>query len=335
MQPKKDQNRVAILHVLRRQTHPMTSAQLAQSLRRTGHHLSERSIRLYLGEMDAAGLTQPHGRRGRLITEKGLAEVHAAQVLERVGYLSARIDQMTYRMTFDLTTCSGQVVVNVSLVPPQDLAVCLDRVCKVFAEGYAMGNRVALLAPGEQLDDLTIPDGRVGFCTVCSITVNGVLLKHGVPMASRFGGLLEIRNRKPIRFVEMIHYDGTSIDPLEVFIRSGMTNYHGAIRDGNGLVGASFREVPEGSRELVTHLDERLRAIGLGACLVIGTAGQAVLGVPVSEGRLGAVLIGGLNPIAILTESGYRVESRALAGLLEYNRLFPFEELPQRLRPYL
>ena len=105
--------------------------------------------------------------------------------------------------------------------------------------------------------------------------------------------------------------------------------------DGNGLVGASFRELPEGSRDQVVQLDGRLRAVGLGACLVIGTPGRAVLGLPVSEGRIGAVLIGGLNPVAILAESGYRFESRALAGLLEYHRLFSFEELPHRLQPYL
>ena len=86
-----------------------------------------------------------------------------------------------------------------------------------------------ILAPGEQIGSLTVPPDRIGFCSVCSITINGVLLKHGVPTTSRFGGLLELRDRTPVRFVEMIHYDGTSIDPLEVFIRSGMTDYHGAI----------------------------------------------------------------------------------------------------------
>ena len=143
--------------------------------------------------MDAAGLTEPHGRRGRTITEQGRAELRATQTLERVGYLSARIDQMTYAMSFDLATRTGAVVVNTSLVAPQHLAECVDRVCKVFAAGLAMGNRLALLAPGERVGNMTVPSDKVGFCTVCSITLNGVLLKHGVPTHSRFGGLLEIR----------------------------------------------------------------------------------------------------------------------------------------------
>ena len=32
---------------------------------------------------------------------------------------------------------------------------------------------------------------------------------------------------------------------------------------------------------------------------------------------------------------GHRVQSRALAGLLDFHRLFPFEELPKALQPYL
>ncbi len=242
---------------------------------------------------------------------------------------------MTYMMTFDLATRTGQVVVNTSLVNPRQLASCVDKVCKVFADGYAMGTRLALFAPGETIGGLTVPPDRVGFCTVCSITLNGVLLKHGVPTTSRFGGVLEMRNGQPTRFVEMIHYDGTSIDPLEVFIRSGMTDYNGAIRDGNGLIGASFREMPEDSRDLVLHIGQRLSAVGLGAFMEVGLPGQPVLGLPVSHGRIGSVVIGGLNPIAILEELGHRVFSRALSGLLEYNRLISFEELPEALKQYV
>lgn len=198
-----------------------------------------------------------------------------------------------------------------------------------------MGNRLALLGPGETVGNLTVPQDRLGFCTVCSITINGVLLKHGIPTTSRFGGLLELRNGRPTRFVEMIHYDGTSIDPLEVFIRSGMTNYTGAIADGNGLIGASFREMPEDSRDLVVHLGDRLSTIGLGAFMEVGFSGQSVLGLPVDHGRIGSVIVGGLNPIAILEEMGNRVYSRALSGLLEYNQLISYEELPEALKAYL
>ncbi len=333
VQQRKDRYRLVILNALRQEARPITSVDLASRLKTGGCDLSERSVRIYLGELDAEGLTRPHGRRGgRSITAKGLAESRAARALDRVGYLSARIDQMTYQMTFDLHTRAGAVVVNLSLIAPQRLAAAADKVCQVFAQGYAMGNRIALLGPGDRLGDLVVPPDRVGFCTVSSISLNGVLLKHGIPTASRFAGLLELRNRQPTRFVEMIDYNGTSIDPLEVFIRAGMTDYHGAIHDGNGLIGASFREMPEDSRHLVVSLADQLKTIGLGAFMVIGHPGQPLVGTPVSEGRIGAVIIGGLNPVAILEESGFRVESRTMAGLMEFSQLISYEELPERLR---
>lgn len=331
---KKDKNRLAILSALSRLQAPISSARLTEFLTAGGNNLSERTVRLYLNELDGEGLTASHGKR-RMITEKGLAELEASQTLQRVGYLSARIDQMTSSMTFDLVTRTGLVVVNMSLVEPRQLAACADEIRKVFARGYAMGHLLGILSPGETLGQRVVPPDRIGVCTVCSITLNGVLLKHGVPTTSRFGGLLELRDGRPTRFVEMIHYDGTSIDPLEVFIRSGMTNYCGAVEDGNGLIGAGLREMPENCRDLAVHLADRLSVIGLGGFMEIGWPDQPVLGLPVSPGRIGVVVIGGLNPTAVLEERGHRVNSRALAGLLEYNRLFHYDELPRVLGQYL
>jgi repressor of nif and glnA expression len=332
---KRQRNRTAILSALARMAGPANSRKLAGALAAAGYRLNERTVRLYLGELDQEGLTQSQGRRGRLITEKGVAELRAAQTMQRVGYLSARIDQMTYGMTFDLATRTGLVVVNTSVVHPRLLSTCIEDVCAVFDKGYAMGDRVGLLAPGDSLGELTVPKDRIGLCTVCSITLNGVLLKHGIPTASCFGGLLELRDGHATRFVEIIHYDGTSIDPLEVFIRSGMTNYTGAITSGNGLIGASYREMPEDSRDLVLNLAERLSAVGLGGFMEIARPGQAVLEVQASQGRIGSIVIGGLNPIAIVEEQGPRVLSRALAGLLDYNKLFHFRELPGAIQKYL
>ena len=62
----------------------------------------------------------------------------------------------------------------------------------------------------------------------------------------------------------------------------------------------------------------------------IGKLAHAAIG-PVP----GAIIVGGLNPIAILEEREHRVFSRALSGLLEYERLFPFKEFPLRLQKYL
>ncbi len=85
------------------------------------------------------------------------------------------------------------VVVNVSVIPADKLELLDPAHEPVFEAGYAMGRMIALLLAGEQVGQMAVPEGTVGIATVCSITVNGVLVAHGIPTHSRFGGLLELR----------------------------------------------------------------------------------------------------------------------------------------------
>lgn len=67
----------------------------------------------------------------------------------------------------------------------------------------------------------------------------------------------------------------------------------------------------------------------------IGQPSQPLLEIPVSEGRVGAIVIGGLNPVAILEETGIRVDSRAMTELIEFTQLFHYEEMKDRLQSYV
>jgi repressor of nif and glnA expression len=194
-----------------------------------------------------------------------------------------------------------------------------------------MGTLLALFSPGEKFGSVSIPAGHVGIGTVCSITLNGVLLRRGVPTVSRFGGLIELREGVPTRFVDIIHYDGTSIDPLVVFIRSGMADYIGAVTTGNGRIGASFREFPADSIDAVRGISKQLETLGLGSLLCLGNPGQGLYGVPVGPQRVGAIIIGGLNPMSIFEETGVHIQSSALSCLIDYNSLFHYSELKDRL----
>jgi len=328
---KMEKKKLAILRILREADKPVGSSDITEQLQAMGYEVSERTVRFYLLGMDKECLTEKLGKKGRRVTNKGLMELSDARVFEKVGFLGARIDQMTYRMTFDLYRRQGTVVVNMSVLDRKQLRDSVPLIQRVFIEGFAMGKLMGIFYPGEKLGDMAVPEGMIGVGTVCSITLNGVLLQHGIPTTSSFGGLLELNQKKPIRFVEIIRYDGTSLDPLEIFIRSGMTDYTGATETGNGKIGASFREVPAESREKVIELAHELERAGLGGFMNIGWPGQPLLEIPVSEGRVGAIVIGGLNPVAILEEKGIRVHSRALAGLVDYKRLFNYKELSDRI----
>jgi repressor of nif and glnA expression len=117
-----------------------------------------------------------------------------------------------------------------------------------FAQGICVSHLVAMAQEGEKLGELTIPPGKVGFTTVCSINSNGAMLKAAIPLNSRFGGIMQIHNRRPFRVIELIHYPGSSIDPSEVFIRAGMTSVTQAATRGEGKFwltsGRYLRSVP-------------------------------------------------------------------------------------------
>lgn len=329
---KRERKRLAILDVLSAHDRPLGSSKITNLLTAQGLEISERTVRLYLLELDELGMTQNLGRRGRRITESGMREADEARVLERIGFLSGKIDSIAYQMDFDPDRLRGQVVLNLSLVPPTGITPeRLRLISKVFAKGYAMGKMMALFGPGDHFCGQQIPNDMVGIGTVCSITLNGVLLRRGVPTVSRFGGLLEMANGRATRFVELINYDGTSIDPLEIFIRSGMADYVGAVTSGNGRIGASFREFPADSIDTVRAAAAQLEDLELGSLMCIGNPGQAIHGVPVGPNRAGAVIIGGLNPMSIFEETGLRIHSRALSGLIDFRQLFHYSEFRAHL----
>jgi len=332
MSDKTEKKRLAILRLLLESGRPLGSSKIEERLSAMGHEVSPRTVRYYLLGMDRDGLTENLGKRGRRITEQGRRELDTARVIEKVGFLAAKIDRMTYRMSFDLAKKSGTVVINLSLLDPGQLQKSAGLITRVFEKGYSMGQLMGLFGPGERVGDFVIPEGMAALATVCSITLNGVLLAHGIPTNSRFGGLLELEDGEPVRFSEIITYAGTSLDPLEVFIRSGMTDYPGATTTGTGRIGVGFREVPADARDQVIELARRCEKAELGGFLTIGWPSQPLLGVPVAEGRVGVIVIGGLNPVAILEETALKVRSRALAGLADYRLLFPYWELNQRIR---
>lgn len=333
---KKEKLRLMILDVLADAAEPVSSAKIADGLLARDVEVSERTVRLHLKEMDRIGLTKQFGRRGRMITESGREESEGARVLDRVGFLSGKIDAIAYEMTFDPVARSGTVVVNMSLIRRKDItAERLELVRQVFAKGFAMGRLMLVCGAGETHGGMTVPSGMIGFGTVCSITLNGVLQRYGIPVLSKFGGLLELKNGRARHFAELISYDGTSIDPLEIFIRSGMADYVGAVTTGNGRIGASFREFPAASGERIRAVAGQLESLGLGSLLCLGGPGQHLFGIPVGPQRIGGVVIGGLNPISIFEETGVRVQSRAMSGLVEYCRLFPYQEMETRLSALL
>ena len=332
MKDRIEKKRLAILRVLRDAGEPLASKTITEELLDIGYDISPRTIRFHLKSMDDEGFTEYSEKHGRFITKKGIKELEASRVYDKVGFLNARIEQMAWRMSFDVKEQKGTVIINISFIKKEDVDKAIEILLPVFKTGFTMGQLVRLYNEGEQIGVHSVPAGYIGLGTVCSFTLNGILTKAGIPVNSRFGGLLQIENNEPTRFVEIINYDGTTIDPLEIFIQSKMIDFSNITESNFGRIGANLFEIPSEARRQTVRIVGRLEKIGLGNLLKLSYPEHPLLEIPINAGRVGGIAIGGLNPIAALIENGLDVVSHAVSDITDFNSLFHFTSLPSRIK---
>ncbi len=330
---RKETTRLGILKALSEAHTPIGAANIQASLLSAGLDVQPRTIRLHLLSLDQEGLShQVSRRRGRVITDKGRQELSHANVVEKVGVVASRVDDLAYRMTLTPPQKTGTVVVNVSLIQPEHLSRALNEMKLVFRHQVAVSPNIMIAHPGERIAGMCVPENHVALGTVCSVTLSGALLHQSIPAKARFSGLLEVRNRLPIRFVDLITYEGTTLDPLEIFIQANMTRVRDVILTGNGILCAAFREIPVAALGDALGLQKTLRTMGIGGVMSFGQPNRPLLGVPVAEGHAGLIVYGGLNPIAALRECGIPVIIKSMAGLEPYSSLRTIEEYQRKQR---
>jgi len=318
---------IAILKVLSESSEALGSLTISRELERHGVFLSERAVRYHLRMTDERGYTEALGRDGRIITSSGLEELRLALAPEQVGFILEKLQLLAFRTTFDPAKRTGLVPINTSLFRNEDFAGALDAMRPAFDKGLCASRLVVVAHEGERLGPRVIPQGYVGLGTVCGVVVNGVLLKSSVPIESKFGGVLELRDSKPRRFVAIIRYDGTSLDPSEQYIRARMTDVTSAATGRGGRILANFREILAPSRTVVEQRVQELRDAGMTSVYILGNTSEPVCQIEVGMNRVGMVLLGGLNPVAAAAEAGYHAENNAESGLVDYSQLVDISTL--------
>jgi hypothetical protein len=146
-------------------------------------------------------------------------------------------------------------------------------------------------------------------------------------MDSKFGGILEIRNSVPRRFVAIINYAGTSVDPSGAYIKAKMTRVREAAAMGTGRLLANFREVPAPARPQVESILAQLKAAGIGGVVMVGETSEPVCQIRVGLNKVGIVLLGGMNPVAAAEEAGIEADNVLEAGMAEFESLVSFWDL--------
>ena len=208
-----------------------------------------------------------------------------------------------------------------------DVSNILPIIRDVMLSGLTVSPLGKMLLPGESVNDFIIPLNKCGIATVCSITVDGILLKHGIPVKPRFGGLVEVKDGNPVRFTDLVRYDSTTIDPLEILMSQSLTSVSDMLTIGSGKILANLREITMNARDRVEETLDELIAAGFSGILEVGEPNTDILGVSVERDHFGVVVVGGTNPMAVAQEQGFRIDTHAMSSLMEVSDMVPIDQL--------
>jgi HTH-type transcriptional regulator, global nitrogen regulator NrpRI len=304
---------IEILRILKEHRDPMGAKRLSELMSERGFVLSDRAVQYYLSYLDTLGFTEKIGNQGRILTPVGLEETDNALVDDRIGFIISKLERLAYRSTFDPVSSTGEVAYNLSIVPSESVEQVKTAFDEVARAGCGFFNSYRIID-----HDPRIPHGHVGFITICSISMDGVFQRRGIPVRMAFGGRLEIEKGVPRQFKDLIGYRGTTIDPLELFISSGLTSISGYARSKTGIVLANVREVPCAARSQVQETIHQMNACGFLFPVVMG---NQVFNLPHNPYRLSIVAFSGLNYIGNTVEHGINIKTEIGAGNIQFSKI--------------
>lgn len=251
---------------------PIGSVHLTEHLQERGYSITERTVRLILSDLDDDGLTEKAGGKGRRLTPAGRAELERGRVSGRTQHVRERLSDLTSRVTYDPVADEGTVVVGTVRVPSAERSTVqrilgrLDRspLGPVVAAVEERGDHLELSAPS-------------------SVTVDGVLLSHGIDSHPDTLGIVEYQADPPAgslpydddapaagggairRFTDVVGDERATLDLVSLLIGAGRTDVAAALAGDTGLLVADNREIPlaryETADELVVGLRDRLGGV--------------------------------------------------------------------------
>ena len=303
---------IEILRVLVNQDKPTGSKVIADELKEKGFNLGERAVRYHMQILDEKGYTEKKGYSGRVITDLGREKLEKGLIYDQVDFIYSKFEEMIYLTDFTYMTQEGNVVVNTSTIYNEE---SIEIMKEIYKSGLSVSPHVNIN------EDKTT--GEIEVTTICGTTIDGVLLKEGIPTQPQYGGLLKIENNQPVKFTEIISYKKTSVTPLDAFANSSLTSVLDVITKGSGLIPANFRLIPGVARERTIEIVKELIQIGIGGVIGISKEGEDLLGLPVPDGMVGMAIIGGITPFCAVKEMGGDIDLKIAEKLQDFNSLKP------------
>jgi repressor of nif and glnA expression len=232
-----------------------------------------------------------------------------------------------YEVSFDPLGRKGKIVANISIINENDLPDVLGFFRKAMHSGLSVSPYIKIIHPDDKTVPVSIDKGKIGLATACSITIDGVLLKAGIPVKPKFGGVVEIHDGVPLRFTDILTYESTTIDPLDVLMSQELTSVTEMVNTGSGKILANLREAPMAARDRIEQVLDALVGAGFSCILEVGEPNSDILGVQVGKDKLGIAVIGGTNPMALVQEHDINIDTQEMSILIEFGEMVHIDEL--------
>ncbi len=304
---------IEILRILKEHSEPMGAKRLSELMAERGFVLSDRAVQYYLRYLDEMGFTRKVGNQGRVLTPYGHKETENALVGDRVGFIISKLERLAYRSTFNPETSTGDVAYNLSIVPEErlpDATAAFDEVVAARC-GFFSGYRIIDSDP-------RVPRGNAGIVSICSIAMDGVFRREGIPVRMAYGGRLAIQHEEATHFVDLMGYRGTTIDPLQLFISSGLTSLSSLVSSGSGTALANVREIPALAENRVRETVARMKKAGFVFPIALGTS---VFNLVPDPYRLALVAYSGMNFVANAYEKEIPIRTEIGAGTIPFSQI--------------
>ena len=227
----------------------------------------------------------------------------------KIPFLLSKSWNLIQQVDFDIEKKSGNIISNVSYVKKDDLEKALD----IMEETY--NNDPKYINPYFKLVNHPDDDEKIGIATICSLSIDGLLINNGIISNPKYGGLLEL-SEIPI-FIDLISYNGSTLNPHKIFLSKNMTNI---TQNNPKKILASFKEIPNISRDYAVYFLDKLSKLGF-SIYKIGKPRELAFNAKANNYNFGVVAGSGLNSIGAIKEKGIDIEVKAIETLIPFEKM--------------
>ena len=228
----------------------------------------------------------------------------------KISFLLSKSWNLIQQVSFDVEKRKGKIISNVSYLKRDDL----DRALNIMEETY--NSNPKFINPYYKIINHPTDDDKIGIATICSLSIDGILINNGIKSNPRYGGLLELT--EPPLFIELISYNGSTVDPHKIFIAKDMTSI--SQKTGPNKILASFKEIPYIARDYAVELLDILNKNGF-SIYKIGKPREVTYNAKADNYNFGVVAGSGLNSIAAVREQGIDIHVKAIEKLIEFEKM--------------